>query len=271
LRILRFFRFTAAYTDGALDADGLVACLSERDGLARVSAERIQTEFLKLLVARHALAVIDVMAWHGLITDCIGAAEVTGPHDARASIKTDTLARLLAIEKSLGLKPHPILRLAALIAPHSSNASSARAIANKLRLSNADKRLLVDTTLSGFDYAPAQDPRQSRRALWSDGRETFQARVLLRWAQGTGAIGNADTSSTDWANLYRLPDRWTPPPAPLTGADLIAAGIAPGPTLGTWLAAMQAWWIELDFKPDRTAALAELAKRIRAANGSNIA
>ena len=41
LRILRFFRIYAAYGAGDMDADGLGACLRQRDGLRHLSAERI--------------------------------------------------------------------------------------------------------------------------------------------------------------------------------------------------------------------------------------
>jgi poly(A) polymerase len=68
LRILRFFRFTASYADGAPDADGIAAAVAERAGLARLSAERVRAELLRLLAARRAVAVVEAMAAHGLLT-----------------------------------------------------------------------------------------------------------------------------------------------------------------------------------------------------------
>ncbi len=44
---------------------------------------------------------------------------------------------------------------------------------------------------------------------------------------------------------------------PLAAADLIAAGMAPGPTLGQALARAEAAWIESDFALDKTALLAQ--------------
>jgi hypothetical protein len=46
LRTLRFFRFHADYGEGRLDAAGLAAAIAERDGLARLSRERVRAEFL---------------------------------------------------------------------------------------------------------------------------------------------------------------------------------------------------------------------------------
>jgi poly(A) polymerase len=260
LRVLRFFRFTAAYADGALDAEGLAACVTERAGLARISAERIQTEFLKLLAAPHAVSVLSVMATHGLIADCIGVAGDIEP-----------LARLTAIEQHLGLPPQPILRLAALVPSPLEGAqagahditSAARSLANQLRLSNADKQQLIASLVPDMGHTPVPNRHLSRRALWADGTDTFRARVLLRWARTS-----SDTSSPAWSELYALPDHWTPPTFPLTGADLIASGLEPGPALGQWLETLQRWWLDNDFKPDRAATLAELAWRLTVARNA---
>src|SRR4029077_2464537 len=54
LRILRFFRFHAAYGHGLPDAAGLAACIAARAGLGQLSRERVRMELLKLLLARHA-------------------------------------------------------------------------------------------------------------------------------------------------------------------------------------------------------------------------
>ncbi|MFD1333954.1 CCA tRNA nucleotidyltransferase, partial [Methylopila musalis] len=48
LRILRFFRFHARFAEGAPDPAGLAAATAERDGLARLSRERVRAELLKL-------------------------------------------------------------------------------------------------------------------------------------------------------------------------------------------------------------------------------
>src|SRR5215472_10873537 len=51
LRILRFFRFHAAYGEGPPDPGGVAACIEGRAGLERLSRERVRMEMLKLLVA----------------------------------------------------------------------------------------------------------------------------------------------------------------------------------------------------------------------------
>src|SRR3954469_6343644 len=67
LRILRFFRFHAAYGEGVPDADGLAACIAGRSGLERLSRERIRMELMRLLAAKGALPALVVMAESGLL------------------------------------------------------------------------------------------------------------------------------------------------------------------------------------------------------------
>ena len=51
LRILRLFRFHAWYGKGEPDAAALAACAALKEGMVRLSVERISKELLKLLAA----------------------------------------------------------------------------------------------------------------------------------------------------------------------------------------------------------------------------
>lgn len=51
---------------------------------------------------------------------------------------------------------------------------------------------------------------------------------------------------------------WDVPVFPLNGEDVKAAGIAQGEEVGRALRAIEDWWIEQDFKPDRSACLGKL-------------
>ncbi|MBM7067308.1 CCA tRNA nucleotidyltransferase [Actibacterium sp. 188UL27-1] len=117
LRILRFFRFHAWYGQNGLDQDGLDACARNAGGLAKVSAERIGVEMLKLLAAPNPAPVTAAMAQSGVL-----AALLPGADPA-------PLTRLI------DLYPHAdaVLRLACL---------GGEDVANRLRLSRADTRRL---------------------------------------------------------------------------------------------------------------------------------
>ncbi|EZP53071.1 CCA tRNA nucleotidyltransferase [Sphingomonas sp. RIT328] len=133
LRILRFFRFHARFGDAdqtRIDAAGLDACTARANDLMALSRERIAAELLKLLVARHAVAVIALMIERGIWRAVLP--EIT---DARA------LADLAGREAAAGVAPDPIRRLATLIPP-----AAAEAVGARLKLSNADRKRLIAAT-----------------------------------------------------------------------------------------------------------------------------
>lgn len=77
LRILRFFRFHAAYgdPDGGIDADGLAACAALAEGLDSISKERITTELRKLLAANDPAPAVAAMAQSGILTRILPGAD----------------------------------------------------------------------------------------------------------------------------------------------------------------------------------------------------
>lgn len=218
LRILRFFRFQAAYGAGAPDAEGLSACVRLRKGLAGLSAERIRQELLKLLVAPRAVAVLKVMA----------AAEIL-PLVLDATANWRTLGRLPA---------DAILRLAAL-------ARDVTSLREPLRLSNDEARRLLAISEAPA-VTPDYRPAERRRILYHIGPQAWRDAAMLCHAQSRAALDDPH-----WLELVKLADDWPLPKFPVTGRDLQAAGFLPGPAMGEALRKLEDWWIASDFKPTR--------------------
>jgi poly(A) polymerase len=63
-------------------------------------------------------------------------------------------------------------------------------------------------------------------------------------------------------------ESWHIPSLPVGGRDALALGIEPGPRVGQLLRAVEAWWIDGDFKAGREAALAKLADLASTASGA---
>ncbi len=124
LRILRFFRFHAAYGEGALDSDGLHACIAGRAGLDLLSRERVRMELLKLVVARHAVPALAVMSETGLVITVLG-----GVPDLAS------FANMAKVEAAVDTPADPIRRLGALGV---RIAEDAIRLWQRLRLSNAE-------------------------------------------------------------------------------------------------------------------------------------
>jgi len=130
LRILRFFRFFAWYGAGRPDREGMLACVRNKDGLSRLSAERIWKELKKLLAAPDPGAALRWMTTTNMLETVSGM-----------SHGVDTAARLPALERDQGWAIDPMLRFLAIAPP---NEDRARAIAARLKLSKAERRRLID-------------------------------------------------------------------------------------------------------------------------------
>ena len=61
-----------------------------------------------------------------------------------------------------------------------------------------------------------------------------------------------------WRAMLETADVWEAPTFPVSGADVLARGIPEGPEVGELLRAVEEWWIERDFAPDRAALLQKL-------------
>lgn len=227
LRILRFFRFHAAYGVGELDRAGYLACIRGRVGLATLSAERVRMEMLKLLVADGARAAIEAMGDGGLLLPILG-----GVTYQRA------LAAMIDIERARGLKADPMLRLGALAVAVTEDA---RRLAARLRLTNGETKTL-DSMGHRWWRLTGMDEVTSQRRLYRLGEVRFRDRVMLAWARSGQGAGDSY-----WQNLIGLPDRWRAPEFPLKAADFIARGFAEGPALGHVLSLAEDVWLAAGF------------------------
>ena len=102
LRILRFFRFHAAYGDQreGIDADGLAACAALAEGLGTISKERIGAEMRKLLSAGYPATALAAMEQSGVLARILPGADsrAIGPlTEVEADLDTDWLRRLAAL------------------------------------------------------------------------------------------------------------------------------------------------------------------------------
>jgi len=239
LRILRFFRLTADYGEGPPDREGLAACVAERDGLARLSGERVRQEMLRLLAAPRGPQLVRAMEDYGLLGFVLPAAPRPG-----------LLARLAAIEAGLGLPADAVLRLAALVVELPEDADRLR---ERLRLSSEQHARLRHSAVRRPDIGPAAEDRVARAELYAHGAALYRTRVLVSWARS----GHAPEDPA-WQDRYALAERWQPPRFPLGGVDVVASGVPPGPRVGELLRAIEAWWIAGDFMADEMALRAKL-------------
>jgi poly(A) polymerase len=239
--VLRLFRFHAWYGRGEIDPPGLRAAAAAKDRLGSLSAERVAKEMLRLLEAAGPAPVLRVMAAAGLLSTLLPGA-----------VQLARLERLVAIDADNFFPPDPLLRLAALL---EDSRAAAEAAADRLKLSNAD-RARLSAALGGEEKIVSYlSVKEVRRLLYRIGPDRFRDRVRLNWAgqpKGQGAI--------QWRMLLAVADSWERPRFPLTGREVMLAGVPEGPAVGHILAAVEAWWADGDFSADAFA----LAERLKA-------
>lgn len=224
LRILRYFRFLAAFGMGWSHRASLEACITLRGGIKSLSAERVTAEMMKLLAAPYAVPVLKLMAKRGVLKQIV-------PH-------TDEW-RLLE-----RLPPDPLLRLFVL-------AQEPSKLQEAWRLSNAQAQRL-QALADAPPLSPALRPAEQRHLLYSLGPESWRDAVQLSWAKSRDDAG--------WKRMMSLPRRWSIPALPVGGGDLIAAGMKPGPAMGQALRRLEDYWIATDFKAGKAELLAQLGE-----------
>ena len=232
LRILRFFRFSAIYAEGPLDAAGLAACAARQEGIETLSRERIGQEMRKLLVAERAVDVLAQMVEIGIL-----ARALDGPCDL------ESFARMVEIEHQAALPADCIRRLAALAIRDAGRIEALRAA---LKLSNEER----DRLEAMMKNRAVADPNDLRRLIYLFGQSAFVDALCLKAAfDETEPPTAADIARTFATRV---------PVNPFRAADFIARGLKAGPELGQALKLAEQTWITAGF-PDDRASLASIA------------
>lgn len=249
LRILRFFRFFAWYGGGRPDAAGLRACAALKDGMDRLSAERVWHELKRLLAAPDPSRALLWMRQTGVLSKVLPESERWG---------IDAIPSLVAAERNLGWAADHMLRLEAMLPP---DAVRLRALAERLKLSGAEAERLQRWASTSPLPATATDA-EAVRHLYRQDRQATVDRLKLALAAAR-ALGSANdeglVAAAGLTRLLRVAQEWRRPVFPLKGSDLTSLGIPPGPELGALLRRLEDAWIDSDFRLERGALIERAA------------
>lgn len=218
LRVWRFFRFSASHGGQTFDADGLGACRAAVGRLDHISAERIGAEMRRMLGLPQIAQTLAVMAEVGLL----GASG-------------EALRALMRYEAMGG---HALATRLALLN------DDVAALRDRWRLPNA----LVDTARRIDEAAALLDDGKTGWAAYRFGEDAVEGLAL--------AAARADWPRERLMETARELSHLPVAPLPVTGRDLLAQGMMPGPQLGERLAALERHWVESGFTLDRDTLLA---------------
>jgi len=223
LRIFRFFRFLARYGRGEPDAPALLAIERLRDGVRRLSVERIWSELKGILVADDPRVAVRWMERTGVLGEVVPAADVGRLDAVVAHGPVDVLLRVAALLRS-----------------------DAAVFGERWKLSGAEQERLV--ALAGPNaLTPDVGEDEVRRALAEIPADILVGRIWLAQDDGLG-----------WARLRERIGGMERPVFPLRGRDVTEAGLAPGPEVGEVLREVYGWWLEGGCVADGAACRAQL-------------
>lgn len=244
LRLLRFFRFYAQFGAPPPDGEAIAACAKLADLLPTLSGERVAAETFKLMGAGDPATTMTLMSANGILAHFLPEAR-----------EIDRLAALVTVE-GIVEQADPLRRLAASLKVDSAGAD---AIADRFRLSNADRARLRALAVADHRLDRDMNTAARRGALYRLDADRWRDRVLIDWAEEIALGTPQDRHITDaWRELYNLPKKWTPPVFPLQGNDVLALGVEAGPAVGRHLGGVEEWWIAGGFAASREACLAKL-------------
>jgi poly(A) polymerase len=239
LRNLRFFRFYAWFGKGPPDPAAVAACAALKHRIDDLAAERISKELLKLLAADDPRPAVALMAETGVLGVILKGPANLARFDALVEIESDQL-----------FETDPVLRLAALLP---DDQLAAVRLAERLRLSNADRDRIVAALSPTPVLKSWMSPREIRRELYRSDLGAFRDRAKLAWA------ASPRTATTmQWRGMIALAEGWVRPVFPLTGAEVMSAGAPKGPLVGQVLREVEDWWIDHDFIDDKLSAIEKL-------------
>ena len=236
LRILRFFRFFAYYGSGRPEAEGLKACARLKEGLDRLSVERVWSELKKLLSAPDCSRALLWMRQTGVLSRVLPESEKWG---------IDAIPGLVASERAFGWKPDPLLRLEAMVRP---DPEAMLKLADRLRLSRQEKG-----RLENWSSVPVGDLLSDRApcVLYQNGQAAGIDVLRLKLAALASAGQPDDEDIVAARARLEFAEKWEIPTFPLRGRDILNLGVPDGPAVGDILRRLETDWMDGGFALSR--------------------
>ena len=227
LRMLRAIRFTAFF-DFVLDGETRAAIERMAHLVAAVSPERIAAELRAMVERTGRQRALTLLAETGLARELLP--ELAPAHGDGG----DHWATAAAV---VGALDEPSLPQALAVLAADQPAAVAARIAGRLRLSNHEAKAIawLHAALDELGKAPplASRPWSAVQPWVADPRAPLLADLLR--ARAVHGLGDAATAAWFTEQVARPRAEIDPPPL-ITGTDLLAAGVPPGPALGRALA-----------------------------------
>lgn len=272
LRIMRWVRFHARFkpnVDPVWGSEADLAFKTSKEavsrlapGLQKISRERIWQEFQKIVAdgTRNVAIMLDIMRETGIgkhmdLPDIFAV----GFDDSFRLLEMAARIEPNGVFEALNIDPNPVT-IAVMIAESTKNSMSVDQLADAWKWSRQERQFALFLANHRSDN---RDPKtlMVMTDVTKDWVMQLIAFKIVFAGFGCGA-GPRRTPLTNATTIVRIAHefaRWDPPAFPVTGHDLVAAGMKPGPGFSHHLQEMKSAWAAGGF----VASKEELMKDIR--------
>jgi poly(A) polymerase len=245
LRILRYFRFSAYYGNDNVQfsSSNIAACKILGPELKKISSERIQNEFFKILISPRAKKVIQAL------------------HDADILkilfdqvIDFSFFLRMVDIDTKHSYQPDSLLRFISLI--HLQNITYDQL--NMFNFSNKQKNLILLFINKKLKFSMDMRLNELNKIFYFFGKEISEQGIRLFWSRDNDALNDSK-----WLKILKNNQNWKKPVFPIKAEDVMCLGIEEGPIFGEILDELEEIWISSDFINTRSFLLNKLKEIVR--------
>ena len=252
LRILRFFRFNAFYGNNnlKLSSDSIKACAKNKTKIQKLSSERVQNEFFKILKSSNPYFIISIMRKIEIL-------DLLFEH----KVETKIFKKLLLIDKENSFSKNHILRFASLAL------NNKKININNLQMFNFSKKERKELCLltnQEFEIHNKLNKSDIKKILYSIDRKTLKDMAKLSWA-----LSNNRVTNKNWKNILSQIDKVTIPIFPLKAKDILDYGLEEGPIIGEILKTVEQDWIDSNFEHNKEDLLFKLTAIINRKKHNN--
>lgn len=234
LRILRFFRFNAFYGNNnlKLSSDSIKACIKNKNKIKKLSSERVQNEFFKILNSSDPYFIVSIMRKIEIL-------DLLFEH----KVETKIFKKLLLIEKENSFSKNHILRFASLALKNKKINSNNLQMFN---FSKKERKELCLLTNQEFEIHNKLNKSDIKKILYSIDRKTLKDMAKLSWA-----LSNNRVTNKNWKNVLSQIDKVAIPIFPLKAKDILDYGLEEGPIIGEILKKVEQDWIDSNFEHNK--------------------
>lgn len=234
LRILRFFRFNAFYGNNnlKLSSDSIKACTKNKNKIKKLSSERVQNEFFKILNSSDPYFIVSIMRKIEIL-------DLLFEH----KVETKIFKKLLLIEKENSFSKNHILRFASLALKNKKINSNNLQMFN---FSKKERKELYLLTNQEFEIHNKLNKSDIKKILYSIDRKTLKDMAKLSWA-----LSNNRVTNKNWKNVLSQIDKVAIPIFPLKAKDILDYGLEEGPIIGEILKTVEQDWIDSNFEHNK--------------------